>query len=44
METPKSLDEMVAAYAQAAEKLGYGITAEDIHLAVEPEIRTLVTH
>ena len=30
METPKSLDEMVAAYAQVAEKLGYGITAEDI--------------
>ena len=34
MEKPKSPDEAIAAYAQVAEKLGYGITAEDIREAV----------
>ena len=37
MEKPASPDEMVAAYAQVAEKLGYAITAEDIREAVEQE-------
>ena len=37
MEKPKSPDEAIAAYAQVAEKLGYGITAEDIREAVEQE-------
>ena len=37
MEKPKSLDEMISAYAQFAEKLGYGITAEDIREVVEQE-------
>jgi hypothetical protein len=34
METPKSLDEMISAYAQVAEKPGYGITADDIREVV----------
>ena len=37
MEKPKSPDEAIAAYAQVAEKLGYGITAEDIREAVKQE-------
>ena len=37
METPTSLDEMVAAYAQVAEKLGYNITADDIREVVKME-------
>lgn len=35
MEKPKTLDEAIPVYAQIAEKLGYGITAEDIREAVE---------
>ena len=34
MEKPKSLDEMISAYAQVAEKSGYGITADDIREVV----------
>lgn len=37
MEKPKSLDEMISAYAQVAEKPGYGITADDIREVVELE-------
>ena len=37
MEKPKSPDEAISAYAQVAEKLGYGITAEDIREAVKQE-------
>ena len=37
METPKSPDEEISAYAQIAEKLGYAITAEDIKEAIEQE-------
>ena len=37
MEKPKSLDEMVSAYAQIAEKLGYNITAEDIREVAKQE-------
>ena len=37
MEKPTSPDEAIAAYAQVAEKLGYGITAEDIREAVKQE-------
>lgn len=37
MEKPGSPDEAISAYAQVAEKLGYGITAEDIRVAVEQE-------
>ena len=37
MEKPKSPDEAIVAYAQVAEKLGYGITAEDIREAVKQE-------
>ena len=34
MEKPKFLDEMISAYAQVAEKPGYGITADDIREVV----------
>ena len=37
MEKPKSPDEAISAYAQIAEKLGYGITADDIKEAVKQE-------
>ena len=37
MEKPTSPDEAISAYAQVAEKLGYGITAEDIREAVKQE-------
>ena len=37
MEKPTSPDEAISAYAQVAEKLGYGITAEDIREAVEQD-------
>ena len=37
MEKPTSLDEMVAAYTQVADKLGYAVTAEDIKEAIEQE-------
>ena len=37
MEKPTSPDEPISAYAQVAEKLGYGITAEDIREAVKQE-------
>ena len=37
MGKPKSPDEAIAAYAQVAEKLGYGITAEDIREAMKQE-------
>ena len=37
MEKPKSPDEAIAAYAQVAEKLGYGITVEDIREAIAQE-------
>jgi hypothetical protein len=37
MEKPKSPDEAISAYAQVAEKLGYGITAQDIKEAIEQE-------
>ena len=37
MEKPTSPDEAIAAYAQVAEKLGYGITVEDIREAIAQE-------
>ena len=37
MEKPTSPDEMISAYAQIAEKLGNGITEEDICEAVKQE-------
>ena len=37
MEKPTSPDEAISAYAQVAEKLGYGITTEDIREAIEQE-------
>ena len=37
MEKPGTPDEMISAYAQIAEKLGYGITEEDIREAVKQE-------
>ena len=37
MEKPNSLDEAISAYAQIAEKLGYGITAEDIRETIKQE-------
>ena len=37
MEKPKSPDEAIAAYAQVAEKLGYGITEKDIREAIAQE-------
>ena len=37
MEKTKSPDEAISAYAQVAEKLGYGITAEEIEEAIEQE-------
>ena len=37
MEKPTSPDEAISAYAQIAEKLGYGITTEDIRGAIEQE-------
>ena len=37
MEKPKSADEAIAAYAQVAEKLGYGITEKDIREAIAQE-------
>ena len=37
MEKPKSPDEAISAYAQIAEKLGYGITADDIKEVVKQE-------
>ena len=37
MEKPGSPDEMISAYAQIAEKLGYGITAEDIRETIKQE-------
>ena len=37
MEKPKSPDEAISAYVQIAEKLGYGITADDIKEAVKQE-------
>ena len=37
MEKPKSPDEAIAAYAQVAEKLGYGITEKDIREAIKQE-------
>ncbi len=37
MEKPKSHDEALSAYVQVAEKLGYGITEEDIREAIEEE-------
>lgn len=37
MEKPTSPDEAISAYAQVAEKLGYGITVEDIREAIKQE-------
>ena len=37
MEKPGSLDEAISAYARIAEKLGYGITEEDIRETIKQE-------
>ena len=37
MEKPTSPDEAISAYAQVAEKLGYGITEKDIREAIAQE-------
>ena len=37
MEKPASPDEAISAYAQVAEKLGYGITEEDIRETIKQE-------
>ena len=37
MEKPTSPDEAISAYAQVAEKLGYGITEKDIREAIKQE-------
>ena len=37
MEKPTSPDEMISAYAQIAENLGYGITEEDIRETIKQE-------